>query len=128
MAGPKILVAEDDPVFRRVISFALQESGFQLRAVSTGDAALELLQNESFDGMITDHQMPGVCGVELLARLRQMLFGKNLPIILCTAKGFELDSIRLQQDFQLAAILHKPFSPQRLVQQLRDVCFGEVVA
>jgi CheY-like chemotaxis protein len=124
MTGPKILVVEDDPVFRRVIGFALQDGGFQVHAVSTGNAALALLAEQTFDGMISDHQMPGICGIELLAAVRSLPTGKSLPIILCTAKGFELDSAWLRQEFHLAAILHKPFSPQRLVQQLREVCLA----
>ena len=117
---PRVLIAEDEPVFRRVISFTLQRQGFQVTAVPNGAEAWERLNSEPFDAMVTDHQMPGGSGIELLEKVRASdLFGK-FPIILCTAKGLELDAGYLIERFGLVTVLHKPFSPQRLAKLLSE--------
>lgn len=120
MNGAKILVAEDDPVFRRVIVFTLERQGFAVTAASNGMMAWELAQQHDFDGMVTDHQMPGLTGIELLERLRTTSKFVGKPIILCTAKGLELDSGFLIERYGLATVLHKPFSPQRLASLLLE--------
>src|SRR6056297_1697578 len=121
-AQPHILIAEDEPVFRRVIIFTLQRQGFQVTATVNGAEAWKQLQSHSFDALVTDHQMPGGNGIELLENLRTTNLLGRLPTILCTAKGFELDASYLIDRFRLITILHKPFSPQRLAALLREHC------
>ncbi|XZE54709.1 response regulator [Planctomycetaceae bacterium SH139] len=121
-AQPHILIAEDEPVFRRVIIFTLQRQGFKVTATVNGAEAWKQLQSHSYDALVTDHQMPGGNGIELLENLRTTELHGRLPTILCTAKGFELDASYLIDRFRLITILHKPFSPQRLAGLLRDHC------
>ncbi len=120
MNGAKILVAEDDPVFRRVIVFTLERHGFVVAAANNGMIAWELAQAHDFDGLVTDHQMPGLTGIELLERLRSTSKFTDKPIVLCTAKGLELDTSFLIERYGLASVLHKPFSPQRLASLLLE--------
>lgn len=115
MAAPfRVLIAEDEPVFRRVITFTLERKGLQVEAVGNGQLALARLREEAFDFVVTDHQMPCMTGIELLHHIRFTLELQTLPLILCTAKGLELDSEYLHEQYGLTAVLHKPFSPQRL--------------
>jgi CheY-like chemotaxis protein len=119
---PRLLVAEDDPVFRRVITYTLRRAGYEVTAVADGERAWQALQSMPFAGLITDHQMPGGSGVELLERVRNSSLDGQLPSILCTAKGLELDHQYLLERFGLLTVLHKPFSPIRLVECLREHC------
>lgn len=116
----RVLIAEDEPVFRRVITFTLERKGLEVEAVSNGQLALARLREETFDFVVTDHQMPYLTGIELLHHIRFTLELSTLPVILCTAKGLELDSEYLCDQYSLTAVLHKPFSPQRLAGLILD--------
>lgn len=130
MAEPQILVAEDDPVFRHVIAFTLKQSGLCVDAVGDGQKALELLKTGSYRLLITDHQMPICNGIELIEKVRDQAAYARMSIILCTARGLELDKEGLRNRFNLAEIMHKPFSPRMLADRARslverdEVCCG----
>jgi CheY-like chemotaxis protein len=110
---PTVLIAEDDPVFRRVSCFTVSKCGVQVEAVGDGATALQRLLAGGIDFLVTDHEMPGLSGVEVLEQVASS--GTAVPpTILCTAKGLELDSQGLTERFDLVAVIHKPFSPRRL--------------
>ncbi len=111
---PTVLIAEDDPVFRRVMNFTIARCGLTVETASDGLAAYQRICGGGIDFLVTDHQMPLCTGLELLEMLERNLDVVRPPVILCTAKGLELDSQHLQSRFALAAIMHKPFSPRRL--------------
>src|SRR6056297_2438641 len=66
-----VLIAEDDPVFRRVISFTLSRCSLAVEAVGDGDAAYRRLREGGIDFLVTDHQMPICSGLELIERLQR---------------------------------------------------------
>ena len=111
--SPTVLIAEDDPVFRRVSCFSVSKCGVRVEAVGDGATALQRLLAGGIDFLVTDHRMPGLSGAEVLEQLASS--GAAVPpTILCTAKGLELDSQGLAERFNLVAVIHKPFSPRRL--------------
>lgn len=114
--SPTVLIAEDDPVFRRVMSFTVSKAGLTVQAVGDGAAALQRLTETGVDFLVTDHQMPRCSGIELLEQAAASERVTLPPTILCTAKGLELDGPTLRQRFGLVAIMHKPFSPKQLTQ------------
>lgn len=119
----RILIAEDDAVFRRVIEFTLSRAGFTVTAARNGMEALQYIQQQPFDCLVTDQQMPQLSGIELINNIRSSNSQQqNVPIILCTAKGLELDSEFLTDHYDLAAVLHKPFSPRHLAELLDKCC------
>ncbi len=121
MSSNRILIAEDDPAFRRVIEFTLQRSGWKTRAVCDGESAWQILQQEPWPFLITDHQMPRLSGIELIDRIRHQLpLGHDMELVLCTAKGLELDAARLTQEYRLLRVMHKPFSPRELASLLES--------
>lgn len=113
---PIILIAEDDPVFRRVMGFSIARAGFTVESVGDGEAAYQRLCRGGIRFLVTDHQMPICTGLELLDRLAATQTKRNLwpPAILCTAKGLELDSQAMESRYNLVAVMHKPFSPRKL--------------
>ncbi|WP_218934528.1 response regulator [Rosistilla ulvae] len=121
MTAKQILVAEDDPVFRRVIAFSLKQMGYAVDSVSDGEQAQAQLIAGEYDMLVTDHQMPLCSGLELIGRLRGTERFANLPIVLCTARGLELDKEQLRNQYQLAEIMHKPFSPRLLAERIRNL-------
>ncbi|TWU59889.1 Chemotaxis protein CheY [Rubripirellula tenax] len=113
-SGRTVLIAEDDPVFRRVLSFTIGRGGFVVETASDGEAAYQRICQGGIGFLVTDHQMPGCSGIELLERIAIHPDAIAIPTILCTAKGFELDTIAIQRKYHLVDVLNKPFSPRRL--------------
>lgn len=70
------------------------------------------------DFLVTDLQMPVCSGLELLERLEAAPGYQRPGTILCTAKGLELDSETIAKRYGLAEIMHKPFSPRKLVEAI----------
>lgn len=126
---PTVLIIEDDPVFRRVLSFTVAKMGLAVETATDGLFGYERLMQGGIDFMVTDHQMPRCGGVELLQRIKDTAGYTRPPAILCTAKGLELDSELLRREFGLVTIMHKPFSPRKLseliLEYLGDSRLGE---
>ena len=111
----RVLVVEDNRVMADVMRFNFNRAGFDASVAYNGKVAWGLLQIESFQLLVTDYQMPEMDGNELCRCIRAEARFANLPIILLTAKGLELDRERLTRDLGVSLILYKPFSPRQLV-------------
>ncbi len=83
----KILVVDDEIISRRVIGHSLEKAGLKSVAVSHPDEALKLLEEQSFDLVFLDVEMPGMNGFELCKRLRAMPMHAKTPVIFVTALG-----------------------------------------
>ena len=106
-----VLACEDNAVNQLVLRVMLERLGHKVRMVDDGQRAWDLLQNESFDVVVTDIEMPGLDGVELTRRVRERereAPGAHLPIIGATAHVGEAEKHRLL-DAGLDAHLPKPF-------------------
>ena len=80
----KILIAEDDGELRQLFSHVLAKNGYTVRGVSDGQEALDAMQGDYFDLIISDIMMPQVDGYELVSRLRSA--GNQTPVLMITAK------------------------------------------
>ena len=79
-----ILIAEDDGELRQLFSHVLTKNGYTVRGVSDGQEALDAMQGDYFDLIISDIMMPRVDGYELVSRLRAG--GNQTPVLMITAK------------------------------------------
>ena len=79
--APRILVVDDEPMVRALITRVLSDEGYQVVAVANGSAALEVAResNGGFDLIVTNNYMPGLTGAELIARVREDF--PTLPIL-----------------------------------------------
>ena len=109
-----VLVAEDNAALRRVIAFAMKGCGFEATTAADGVEAWELAEEQAFDLVVTDQQMPNMTGLELIEKLRTSPPNAKTPVILLTAKGLELEGETLRERYGVSAMLHKPFSPSQL--------------
>ncbi|MBN2477601.1 MAG: response regulator [Pirellulales bacterium] len=122
----RILVAEDNVAMLGVIRYNLDKAGFDVTTAKTGQTAWDLLQQDTFDLLITDFQMPGLTGGEVCERIRRDPRLAQMPVFLLTAKGLELDEDYYLRQLSVGAIITKPFSPRELVQTVQS-CFVEGV-
>ena len=84
----RILVVDDEPSVRLAYQMMLKYFGHEVEVLSAGQAALELLDSEAFDLVITDYSMPDMRGDELIARVRRRMPGQR--IVMVTALAEEL--------------------------------------
>lgn len=98
-----------------VLAFALERAGYDVTLARSGTAAIEASRETTFDFVLTDHQMPGASGLELCEHLRSQPEYANVPILFCSAKGFELDAERMRNELGIIDIALKPFSTHEIV-------------
>ena len=117
MNQARILVVEDEPSIREVVSLYLRRAGYQVSVVADGDTALESLSAQMPDLVVLDLMLPGVDGLEITRWLRER---GDTPIIMLTARREEQDRIA---GLEMGAddYVVKPFSPQELVSRVRAV-------
>jgi len=85
--APRALVVDDSPIVRKIVAAGLRNAGLAITEAEDGATALALLRRESFDVVVTDLQMPGMGGLELLERMRKEGFGAE--VVLLTGAGAE---------------------------------------
>lgn len=112
----RALVAEDNAALARVIGHTLTSRGFEVEVTRDGEEAWAAGGTREFDLVVTDHQMPRLTGLELCERLRAAGPNRQTPVLLLTAKGLELDSERLREEYGVADVVIKPFSPSALAE------------
>jgi PAS domain S-box-containing protein len=120
--GLKILIAEDNRINQIVVERFLKARGHLVTIVDNGRKALEILERDSFDLLITDVQMPEVDGYETAAaiRKREELTGKRLPILGLTAHGFAHDR-ELCLAVGMDAYLSKPVRQEELHRVIAEL-------
>lgn len=111
----RILVAEDNPALSHVVRFNLEQAGFQVTTAGNGREALDLLNEQRYDLVITDHQMPEMSGWDLCVEMRKTAACAHTPVIFLTAKRLELDLAQMKSELGVVAAFAKPFSPRELV-------------
>ncbi len=120
MARRTVLVADDDPMTRQVLSTVLDLEEFEVVLAEDGDEALELLRTSLPDAVVLDHMMPGRSGMEVLAELRADERTADLPVILLTAaQASALPADPVGEGAR--AHLEKPFSPLHLIEVLESL-------
>ncbi|QNR00267.1 sigma-54-dependent Fis family transcriptional regulator [Pseudomonas oryzihabitans] len=114
-----ILLVEDDRALREALADTLELGGYRYRAVDSGEAALLALADESFGLVISDVNMPGIDGHQLLASIR--LRDPALPVLLMTAFGSIERAVEAMRG-GAADYLVKPFEPRLLLETLARCC------
>ncbi|SHH51257.1 DNA-binding response regulator, OmpR family, contains REC and winged-helix (wHTH) domain [Caloranaerobacter azorensis DSM 13643] len=111
----KVLVLEDKTEIRQFIVINLKRAGFHVIEASTGEDALEILNNEEVDIAVLDVMLPGIDGFEVCRKIRQK--DETIGVIMLTAKTQEMDKIN---GLMLGAddYVVKPFSPSELVARI----------
>jgi signal transduction histidine kinase/CheY-like chemotaxis protein len=112
-----LLIAEDNPVNQRVISYILDKLGYRYTLAGDGAQAVEAFSQGSFDLVMMDCQMPEVDGYEATRRIRALPGGGALPIVAMTAHAFKEDRDRCL-DAGMSDYLTKPVTLEQLAEML----------
>ena len=116
-AAPRVLVVDDEPMVREVVSGYLQRDGIDVTQVGDGRAALDALAGGPFDLVVLDIMLPLASGLDVLRAVRRH---SAIPVILLSARGDEADRIA---GLELGAddYVVKPFSSAELAARVRGV-------
>ena len=117
----KILIVDDFSTMRRIIKNLLRDLGFTNTAeADDGNTALPMLQSGSFDFLVTDWNMPGMTGIDLLRSIRADEKLKTLPVLMVTAEAKREQIIEAAQNGVNGYII-KPFTAQTLEEKLGKI-------
>ena len=120
MSMKKMLVVDDEPDIVELVTYNLRKEGFDVSSAFDGEEALAKIRKEKFDFIILDLMLPGVQGMEICRILRNEPITRNIPIIMLTAKGEEIDKI-LGLEMGADDYMTKPFSPRELLARVKTV-------
>ncbi len=118
-----ILIVEDNPISMKMTRVALEAEQYTVLMAEDGRTALELVQAHSIDLILQDLQLPDICGIELVGRIRSLPGMQQVPILAVT--GFPTEAERLASANVVARqtgftdYLVKPVEPSRLVKIVR---------
>lgn len=119
----RVLVVDDDPTQRLLLSELLQPPGFRSWVVESGAAALALAQAQAFDLVLLDKYMPGLTGDETCRRLRALPGLARLPVLVLTGSGGAQEHAA-SLAAGASAVIAKPFQPRELLVRLALVLRG----
>ena len=114
---PLVSIVDDDPSVRNSARRLLRSAGLQAEAFASGDEFLQSEFMEKTDCLLLDVYMPGMDGLELQRRLREM--DRRIPIVFLSAKASEEEERRAMQA-GAAAFLHKPARTESLLEAIRE--------
>lgn len=117
LAGVRILVAEDNPVNRKVTSKMLLNMGASVQLAENGQEAAHAAEHNAFDIILMDLQMPVMDGFEATIAIRAMPMRQRTPIIALTAHAMERDRIKCLS-IGMDSYLSKPIKPSDLLEEL----------
>jgi two-component system response regulator MprA len=116
---PTVLVVEDEPAVREVVADLLQDEGYAVRQASDGLQAIDELQADDVDLVLSDVRMPRLDGPSLARRLRGR--GHAVPVVLMSAVDVEVDLPEVR-------FLPKPFDRDRLLHVIGSALGGEPIS
>ena len=116
-SSPKLLVVDDDPELRELTQAYLVKNGFIVNTVESSVGMDEFLATNDVDLLILDLMLPGEHGLAIAKRLKKK---KDLPIIIVSAQGEEIDRI-VGLEIGADDYLPKPFNPRELLARIRAV-------
>src|SRR5688500_9151469 len=121
----RILLCDDEQHILRAAEFKFKRAGYDVVCASDGQEGWEQIEACRPDIVVTDCQMPRLSGLGLAERIRHTPQTADLPVIMLSAKGFELPIEDLRKHFGIRCLMAKPFSPRELYARVEAVLAGE---
>jgi len=121
-----VLIAEDEPSILESLDFILRRAGWSISAVTDGDAVLEAVRRLRPRLLVLDVMLPKRSGFEVLKQIRADSLIADLPVLILTAKGQQLDK-RTAEELGASSFVTKPYANADVVGAVRRL-LGEGVA
>jgi two-component system, OmpR family, alkaline phosphatase synthesis response regulator PhoP len=113
-----ILIIEDDSDIQELLSHTMSKEGWKLLQVKTGEDGLKLLKTKKVNCILLDIMLPGIDGLKVLKKIKEIEQCKAVPVIMASARGEEADIVT---GLELGAddYVVKPYSPKVLIARIR---------
>ncbi|MBI4364783.1 MAG: response regulator [Candidatus Latescibacteria bacterium] len=125
MSKGKILVVDDEIYIVHILDFSLGMEGYEVVTALDGEQALEKVKTEKPDLIVLDIMMPKLDGYEVCKSIKSNSATQNIPVILLSAKGRNVDQ-KMGFDVGADDYITKPFSPRKLVERINQL-LGQTV-
>jgi CheY-like chemotaxis protein len=122
---PKVLIVDDDPLIHQLYRRHIEGAGFQLLSAMDGRQATELAEREVPQIIVMDIMMPEMDGLTAVLGLKKKQETQSIPIIMITANPMYHLCQRESEWAGAAVFLTKPFSPARLIEEIRRLLSGQ---
>jgi two-component system chemotaxis response regulator CheY len=119
--GKRIMTVDDSATVRQVLQTALTSAGYEVVAAKDGEDALEKLDADKVDMLVTDLDMPRMDGISLIQAIRQRPGNRFLPIIMLTTESLP-EKKQAGKDAGASGWINKPFRPNQLLAVVRMIC------
>jgi len=117
----RVLLCDDEIHILRAAEFKLKRAGYDVETAGDGEEAWELIEAAPPDILVTDYQMPRLDGFGLTRRVREHPSTRDLPVLMLTAKSFELSREELAEKWSVMGVIAKPFSPRALLETVQTI-------
>lgn len=114
----KILIIEDEPDIRELLTISLEEEGFAVESAGSGEQGLQLARSGKPSLVLLDLMLPNISGLEICRQLRGDPDLRNIPVLMLTAKSTETDKV-VGLEVGADDYVTKPFSPRELVARVK---------
>lgn len=115
---PQVLVVEDEPAQRELLTYNLEKEGFAVRSAGNGEEALLMIAEAPPDLVILDWMMPRVSGIEVCRQLKSRNDTRHIPIIMLSARSEDVDTVRGLETGADDYVI-KPYSVSELMARAR---------
>ncbi|MBR4082212.1 MAG: response regulator transcription factor [Clostridia bacterium] len=115
--GKRILLVDDEPLILKGLKYTLEQEGYETDSAMDGEEALEKFANENFDLILLDVMLPKLDGLSVCQRIREQ---SNVPIIMLTAKGEDMDKI-LGLEYGADDYMTKPFNILEVKARIKTI-------
>ena len=113
----KILLVDDEPLILKGLKYSLEQDGYLTDSAMDGEEALAKVFSDNYDMVLLDVMLPGVDGIEVCQRIRER---SNVPIIMLTAKGEDMDKI-LGLEYGADDYMTKPFNILEVKARIKSI-------
>ena len=113
----KILIVDDEPIIVKGLKFSLEQDDYETDTAFDGEEALKKFEEGGFDLILLDVMLPGIDGLEVLRRIREK---SNIPVIMLTAKGEDMDKI-LGLEYGADDYILKPFNILEVKARIKTI-------
>ena len=117
---PRIMIVDDVASIRQIVTKVFQDVGYQVTEAARGDEALDLAKIKRVHLVITDVEMPGMSGLDLIRELRELKTYKTTPLLIL-ARDASDGNIKKAEALGASGFIEKPFTPERLLSVVNQV-------
>jgi DNA-binding response OmpR family regulator len=123
MSQRRVLVVDDEPRILDIVKYFLEQGGYAVEAVTSGEKALAAARRDAFDVAVLDIVLVNDSGYEVAGRLKKLKNAEKLPVLFMSSK-VEMADIFIENFEGRAEFLLKPFKKEALLEAIRNLLEG----